>query len=45
MDLLARGVFHLTKWVSNHHEVLEGIPSTERVSSVTNLDFEDLPID
>ena len=26
---LVRGVFHLTKWISNHREVLQAIPSTE----------------
>lgn len=44
-DLLARGGFHLTKWISNHREVLEAIPSSARAPSVANLDLEDLPID
>ena len=44
-QLLAKGGFHLTKWVSNSREVLEGIPPGERVLSIANLDLEDVPID
>ena len=44
-DLLSKGGFHLTKWISNCREVLEFIPASERASSVMALDFEDLPID
>ena len=42
---LSKGMFHLTKWVSNYREVLESIPATEWASSLMSLDFEDLPID
>ena len=44
-DLLSKGGFHLTKWISNCREVLEFIPASERAPSVMSLDFEDLPID
>ena len=39
--LLARGGFHLTKWVCNRREVLDKIPSQERAPSVMDLDFGD----
>lgn len=39
-ELLSRGGFRLTKWMSNSKELLESIPETERASSVRNLDFE-----
>ena len=39
--LLAKGGFHLTKWVCNRHEVLDKIPSQERAPSVMDLDFVD----
>ena len=45
MQLLAKGGFHLTKWISNSREVLEEIPPGERAPSMANLDLEDLPID
>ena len=44
-DLLSKGGFHLTKWISNCREVLEFIPASERAQSVKTLEFEDLPID
>ncbi|XP_028404802.1 uncharacterized protein LOC114527367 [Dendronephthya gigantea] len=43
--LLAKGGFHLTKWMSNSREVLASIPQKERVASVVNLDFESLPVE
>ena len=39
--LLARGGFHLKKWVCNRREVLDKIPSQERYPSVMDLDFGD----
>ena len=45
VQLLARGGFHLTKWISNSREVLEEIPAHKRAPSVANPDLEDLPID
>ena len=43
--LLARGGFHLTKFISNHREVMLTIPEEERAKSVKNLDLERLPVD
>ena len=45
MQLLAKGRFHLTKWISNSREVSEEIPPGERAPSIASLDLEDLPID
>ena len=45
VQLLAKGGFYLTKWISNSREVLGEIPSSERAPSIANLDLEDLPID
>ena len=45
VQLLAKGGFRLTKWISNSREVLEQIPSGERAPSIANLDLEDLPTD
>ena len=42
-ELLAKGGFRLTKWLSNDRKVLAEIPQSERASSVVNLDIEDLP--
>ena len=43
-DLLAKGGFHLTKWVSNSREVLDAVP--ERSKELKNVHIEDdkLPI-
>ncbi|XP_015747596.1 PREDICTED: uncharacterized protein LOC107327368 [Acropora digitifera] len=41
-DLLAKGGFRLTKWLSNDKEVLKSIPETERATSVKILDFGDV---
>ena len=45
VQLLARGGFHLTKWISNSREVLEEILAHKRAPSIANLDLEDLSID
>ena len=42
-ELLQKGGFKLTKWLSNDREVLTAIPEGERASSVVNLDIDDLP--
>ena len=39
VQLLAKGGFHLTKWISNSREVLEEIPPGERAPSIANLDL------
>ena len=46
-NLLARGSFHLTKWVSNSRYVLETIPESERSKELKNVNFEEdkLPIE
>ena len=42
-ELLQKGGFKLTKWLSNNREVLATIPENERAKSVVNLDIDDLP--
>ncbi|XP_028406776.1 uncharacterized protein LOC114529218 [Dendronephthya gigantea] len=39
-ELLARGGFKLTKWLSNSRKVVESLPESERASVVKNLDFD-----
>ena len=41
-ELLSRGGFRLTKWVSNEKEVVSQVPISERASTV-NLDLDQLP--
>jgi len=38
-ELLSRGGFHLTKWVSNSAVVMECIPQSERAGDVKDLNF------
>ena len=47
LALLRRGGFRLTKWLSNHREVLASVPESDRAPSVKslNLDLEKLPIE
>ena len=40
-ELLARGGFHLTKWISNSQQVIDAIPQSERSASIKNLDLDD----
>ena len=42
-ELLAKGGFRLTKWLSNDRRVLAEIQETERAVSVANLDIQELP--
>jgi hypothetical protein len=44
-QLMAKGGFRLTKWLSNSRRVLEAIPESERAATVKNLHLEDLPIE
>ena len=39
-DLLTKGGFRLTKWLSNDRRVLAEIQETERAVSVANLDLQ-----
>ena len=45
--LLARGGFKLTKWMSNHRQVLSEFPAEERAPAIKDLDVtsESLPVD
>ena len=38
-ELLARGGFELTKWISNSHSVLSAFPVDERAPHIKNLDL------
>ena len=40
-DLLSRGGFRLTKWISNSKQVVNSIPEPERAPSIRDLDFEE----
>ena len=42
-ELLSRGGFRLTKWISNDRKLIATVPMTERAPSVVNLDLDDLP--
>ena len=44
-ELLARGGFKLTKWLSNSQKVIESLPASERAAQVKDLDFEKLPVE
>ncbi len=45
-ELLNRGGFHMTKWMSNCHDVVMSVPPEDRASEVKSLDFDmELPID
>ena len=42
-ELLAKGGFRLTKWLSNDRRILAEIPETEKAVSVAILDIQELP--
>ncbi|XP_067051287.1 uncharacterized protein [Acropora muricata] len=44
-QLLAKGAFRLTKWISNAYDVIQSVPVSERAGSVKELDPENLPIE
>ena len=44
-ELLSRGGFRLTKWISNDREVLENIPQSERAASVVDLALDKIPVE
>ena len=39
-QLLKRGGFRLTKWLSNKRKVVESVPESDRAASVKDLDFD-----
>ena len=45
--VLSRGGFQLTKWLCNRREVLKTIPTSDRASSILNLNLNSgvLPIE
>jgi len=44
-QLLSKGGFRLTKWISNSRNVIESIPTSERAESVKDLLLDQLPIE
>ena len=44
-QLLAKGGFRLTKWISNSCDVIQSVPVSERVGSIKELDLENLPVE
>ncbi|XP_078357279.1 uncharacterized protein LOC144642164 [Oculina patagonica] len=44
-ELLAKGGFKLTKWLSNSRKVIESLPESERAAQVKTLDFDKLPVE
>ena len=42
-ELLSKGGFRLTKWISNSRDVINCVPETERAPSVKDLDFSNNP--
>ena len=45
VELLRKGGFHLTKWVSSSRQVLAQIPREETSSPLKNFDVDDLPVE
>lgn len=44
-DLLAKGGFRLTNWLSNTSRVIKSVLVSERASCVRNLELDHLPVD
>ncbi len=46
-EMLSRGGFRLTKWISNSRSVIESIPEEERAKNIKGLDLnlDPLPIE
>ena len=40
-ELLSRGGFRLTKWISNSKKVIDSVPESEKAPSVKNLDLSE----
>ena len=44
-ELLTRGAFKLTKWLSNSRKVIESLSASKRAAQVEDLRFEKLPVE
>ena len=44
-ELLQRGGFKLTKWLSNSKCVIKSIPESERAENIKDLNFDQLPVE
>ena len=44
-QLLDKGGFRLTKWISNSSDVIQSVPVPERAESVKELDLENWPVE
>lgn len=44
-QLLAKGGFCLTKWISNSRNVIQSLPVAERAGSVKDPDIKNLPVE
>ena len=40
-ELLSRGGFRLTKWISNSQKVMDSVPESEKAPPVTNLNLSE----
>lgn len=45
VEILSRGGFRITKWMSNSREVLAAIPQQERAKPTLDLDLDELPVE
>ena len=43
--VLAKGGFHLTKWISNDRKVMAGLPNCERASKLIDIVSQELPVE
>ena len=44
-QLLLWGGFHLTKWISNDHDVIKSIPNDQRAPAIKDFDGSELPVE
>lgn len=40
VSICSKGVFKLTKWISNRHAVMAAIPEDQRAKGIKNLDLD-----
>ena len=45
IDILAKGGFKLTKWLSNERDVIASIPEDKRAGSMKDMDLDKLPLE